>query len=127
MENRAECALKPRGHACDQGRTNDAYNDVFTQPTQNLAALRVGGYPVLALVSIYRPRAAASSHRYVPDRKVPCCHSIPKCMDGQLHSSISAAHGNARERPSPGGRDAMRLGALLRLGRGPGGDTLKVR
>ena|SRR6516225_12140844 len=71
MENRVECALKPSGHACDQSRTNDASNDVFTQPAQDSTALRVGGCPVLTPLPIYRPPAAAFSHRSGPDSSLP--------------------------------------------------------
>src|SRR5205814_6233327 len=77
MENRIECALKPSRHACDQGRTNDASNDVVLQPTQDSAARRVGSCLLLTPVGIYRPPAAAFSHRSVPERKVLCRHSTP--------------------------------------------------
>jgi hypothetical protein len=64
MENRVECALKPSGYACHQGRANNASNDVFTKPTQDAATHR--GDPLLAPLPIYRPPPAAFSHRSVP-------------------------------------------------------------
>src|SRR5271165_804472 len=79
MENRVECALKPSRRTCNKGRTNDASDDVFTQPTQNSAARRVRGYALLAPVRIHRPPAAAFSHRSIPQRKVLRHHDTPKC------------------------------------------------